>query len=198
MAECLNCKEKFIVSRKTGRIYYCSNDCKETKKKEKKRILRIKNKENYRKKNDLPLEDNFVTAVCPICKQDFTFNQTRQPNKKYCSDDCRKVNQHTLSKVNDNRFIIFQRDTFKCIYCGKTTKDYDIVLTVDHIIPQNKGGKHIASNLISSCLSCNSSKQDKQLSSESFSFVKGTIEERNKAQGIDPNFVIKFSFSTSH
>ena len=40
-----------------------------------------------------------------------------------------------------------------CWYCG-TTK----TLSVDHIIPQSKGGLHGGENLIYSCRSCNSSK----------------------------------------
>lgn len=40
-----------------------------------------------------------------------------------------------------------------CWYCGGTDK-----LSVDHIIPQIKGGSHGGENLIHSCRSCNSSK----------------------------------------
>ena len=40
-----------------------------------------------------------------------------------------------------------------CCYCGSQSN-----LTLDHLIPQFKGGKHSADNLVVACRSCNSSK----------------------------------------
>ncbi len=40
-----------------------------------------------------------------------------------------------------------------CCYCGSQS-----YLTLDHLIPQFKGGKHSADNLVVACRSCNSSK----------------------------------------
>ena len=45
----------------------------------------------------------------------------------------------------------------RCFYCGKL----DSNLTMDHFIALSKGGRHIPSNIRPACLSCNSSKQDK-------------------------------------
>jgi len=44
----------------------------------------------------------------------------------------------------------------KCYYCHKKTK-----LTVDHVIPLSKGGRHSKENVVPACQSCNSKKQDK-------------------------------------
>jgi hypothetical protein len=41
-----------------------------------------------------------------------------------------------------------------CCYCGSPAH-----LTLDHLIPQFKGGKHSADNLVVACRSCNSSKK---------------------------------------
>ena len=41
-----------------------------------------------------------------------------------------------------------------CCYCGSQAD-----LTLDHLIPQIKGGKHSADNLVVACRSCNSSKK---------------------------------------
>jgi 5-methylcytosine-specific restriction endonuclease McrA len=40
-----------------------------------------------------------------------------------------------------------------CAYCGSTTN-----VTIDHVIPLSRGGKHEADNLAPACLSCNCSK----------------------------------------
>ena len=45
-----------------------------------------------------------------------------------------------------------------CIYCGSKER-----LTIDHVLPLFNGGKHVESNLVVACLSCNSSKKDKPL-----------------------------------
>lgn len=45
-----------------------------------------------------------------------------------------------------------------CAYCGKEAK-----LTLDHIIPLSKGGKHSKDNVVPACAHCNSSKGNKTL-----------------------------------
>ena len=49
---------------------------------------------------------------------------------------------------------IFSRDEYTCQYCGRSGKE----LTLDHIIPRYRGGKHIWSNVVSACKSCNQRK----------------------------------------
>ena len=43
----------------------------------------------------------------------------------------------------------------ECAVCGSKTN-----LTIDHVVPLNRGGRHAIGNLQSLCGSCNSSKQD--------------------------------------
>lgn len=57
---------------------------------------------------------------------------------------------------NQTRFLILQRDRFTCRYCGR--KAPEVVLEVDHIKPQSKGGEDIATNLITACQQCNNGK----------------------------------------
>lgn len=45
-----------------------------------------------------------------------------------------------------------------CFYCGSPDR-----ITIDHIIPIDKGGRHSVGNLVSACKSCNSSKGAKFL-----------------------------------
>lgn len=60
------------------------------------------------------------------------------------------------------RFEVLKRDKFTCQYCGG--KAPEVLLQVDHIHPESKGGGHDVLNLITSCQPCNSGKSDKLLS----------------------------------
>tara|TARA_B110001454_G_C12709734_1_gene430209 strand:+ start:385 stop:894 length:510 start_codon:yes stop_codon:yes gene_type:complete len=46
---------------------------------------------------------------------------------------------------------IISRDNNTCQYCGKKSKS----MTIDHVIPKDKNGKDIWSNLVSACNKCN-------------------------------------------
>lgn len=54
-------------------------------------------------------------------------------------------------KVKLSRREVFQRDQYTCQYCGSRTKD----LTIDHVVPRHRGGKHCWDNLVSACRGCN-------------------------------------------
>ena len=58
--------------------------------------------------------------------------------------------------IADNRLKIFERDEFKCKYCGKQLTRFSA--TLDHIQPISKGGTNSIDNLITACLQCNSSR----------------------------------------
>lgn len=51
------------------------------------------------------------------------------------------------------RFKVFNRDGFKCRYCGKCAPD--VTLHVDHITPISRGGGNRMANLITACAECN-------------------------------------------
>lgn len=61
------------------------------------------------------------------------------------------------------RFEVFRRDNFACRYCGATAKD-GAFLEPDHVVPRARGGKDVATNLVTACDSCNSGKSDTPLS----------------------------------
>ena len=54
---------------------------------------------------------------------------------------------------------ILERNKHKCYWCGKKSKK----LTMDHVIPLSKGGRHVKENIVPACRSCNSKKADKIL-----------------------------------
>lgn len=63
------------------------------------------------------------------------------------------------------RFDVFQRDGFRCQYCGLSAKD-GALLHADHVIPESKGGPTTLENLITACVDCNLGKRAKDLSPE--------------------------------
>jgi 5-methylcytosine-specific restriction endonuclease McrA len=66
------------------------------------------------------------------------------------------------------RLAIYHRDHFDCVHCRlvfpPATGRGD--LTLDHIVPRSMGGTNEASNLVTSCWECNSSRQDTELRGE--------------------------------
>ncbi|TQL56536.1 HNH endonuclease [Rarobacter faecitabidus] len=55
-----------------------------------------------------------------------------------------------------NRLV--RRYDSKCAYCGETKP-----LTVDHVVPISRGGRHSIGNVLPACLPCNTSKRDRLL-----------------------------------
>lgn len=60
------------------------------------------------------------------------------------------------------RMDIFERDGFRCQYCGRTIQD-GIKLHVDHKVAVANGGTNDIDNLVTSCDECNCGKSDKEL-----------------------------------
>jgi 5-methylcytosine-specific restriction endonuclease McrA len=58
------------------------------------------------------------------------------------------------------RLSIYARDGFACVYCGCSADDSRCKLSLDHIVPRELGGTHEASNLVTSCIACNSARRD--------------------------------------
>ena len=54
------------------------------------------------------------------------------------------------------RYEILRRDNHTCRYCGGAAPD--VVLTVDHVIPQALGGSDDPDNLVAACKDCNAGK----------------------------------------
>jgi len=61
------------------------------------------------------------------------------------------------SVVKLTRREVFLRDKYTCQYCGIRSRD----LTVDHIMPKHRGGRHSWENLVTACKSCNHRKGGK-------------------------------------
>ncbi len=86
-------------------------------------------------------------------------NATTSPKKK-------TANGNGGSKWirRERRLAIYLRDRFTCIYCLRDLSNADPRdVTLDHLNCEHAAGHHHASNLITACRSCNSSRQDTPL-----------------------------------
>ncbi len=54
-------------------------------------------------------------------------------------------------KMRLSRREVFNRDKYTCQYCSRQTRE----LTLDHVLPRHKGGRHEWENLVSACKTCN-------------------------------------------
>lgn len=61
--------------------------------------------------------------------------------------------------VRLSRQNIFLRDGHTCQYCRQ--KFSEKKLTIDHVIPLSKGGRHEWTNVVTACSACNNKKGDK-------------------------------------
>jgi hypothetical protein len=58
--------------------------------------------------------------------------------------------------VGENRIKVYERDDYKCRYCGKQLTRF--TATLDHVKPVAEGGDNSFDNLVTACLDCNSRK----------------------------------------
>jgi 5-methylcytosine-specific restriction endonuclease McrA len=66
------------------------------------------------------------------------------------------------------RFEVFNRDRFTCQYCGRETRE----LTLDHVMPRSRGGKHSWENLVSACIPCNHRKGERVLAEAKLKLIR--------------------------
>lgn len=58
--------------------------------------------------------------------------------------------------VHENRIKVYERDGYKCRYCGKQLTRF--TCTLDHVTPVAAAGTNAFDNLVTACLTCNSKK----------------------------------------
>lgn len=61
------------------------------------------------------------------------------------------------------RLAIYQRDRWRCVWCGArvSTRKRGRKATLDHIHPRSAGGSNDSRNVVTSCASCNLSRNSK-------------------------------------
>ena len=135
-------------------------------------------------RTDLPdtqaLEQPTTSNECAFCGEAFSTNLTRA---RYCSEECRVAAQPAT------RFLILNRDGFRCAYCGKSAYGENAELHVDHIRPRGQGGEDVASNLITACQRCNIEKSTSILFNETQLLEE--VVRRNAEHDIQPTTKIR-------
>ncbi|WP_229752892.1 HNH endonuclease [Deinococcus aerophilus] len=65
----------------------------------------------------------------------------------------RYIRRPRVHPVPFNRRNVLRRDTFACQYCGSEGD-----LTLDHVMPRSRGGRHNWDNVVTACRGCNQRK----------------------------------------
>lgn len=117
----------------------------------------------------ISLEDVAETKAVFVSKGfiDDAWNLTNWDKRQFVSDSSyERVKRHRDKRAANGlpqqnyipasiRKEVHERDGHACIYCG-TTED----LTIDHDMPQSRGGTDEITNLLTACRACNAGKRD--------------------------------------
>jgi hypothetical protein len=131
------------------------------------------------------MKRNSQTGICKGCNKEFL---KKSVNNIFCTNECRDQyllleSIRTKEVPRNARNIIFERDGYKCAYCGRTPIEHNVVLHVDHILPYTENNTNVY-NLITSCKECNTGKGRALLPIDTYNRILKITIERNK--GISP------------
>jgi hypothetical protein len=87
-------------------------------------------------------------------------------------------------------FVIFSRDDFRCVYCGKSSVEDGVKLEADHVVARSAGGLDTAGNLVTSCRGCNRSKFDEELVAETRDRLLLLAATRNRSRRISDDMPV--------
>lgn len=151
---------------------FCNEDCFEQYKND------IKLKKSLTKtteKNNITITPKgeirrYAIKKCVVCGKEF---KTLVYNQKYCGKNCSDL-------THISRFKIFERDSFRCIYCGKSSIENKAELHLEHIFPRSKGGTNQIDNVVTSCAVCNLEKSAKILTKKNLERIVIEVSRRNR------------------
>lgn len=91
--------------------------------------------------------------LCVLCFIEMVENQVFGELPTINIETIRYV-EYKKEKISKKvRKTVYERDDYKCVYCGS-----DKNLTLDHVIPESKGGESTVENLVVACRKCNTKK----------------------------------------
>lgn len=117
-----------------------------------------------------------LSAYCKLChaeryrdKEKSRTNTARyratHPERWKAAHRIHQFNRRSLIKATDDGtvtddFLKMIYSTEKCYWCGKFTPKH--LRTLEHVVELSNGGSHSASNITMACVSCNSSRLNKE------------------------------------
>lgn len=169
LGKCYICEKYTQVSR-SGNRWYCKLDYPKPRK-----------HQVY-----IPKIREQVEIACAFCGKTFVRANSSQ---RFCSNEC-SVKSHKATGER-RRFVIFERDDFRCFYCGVRSYNNNVELHVDHVIPRNHGGESVAWNLVTACKPCNLSKSSTEI--RNTEDILQEISRRNDKANISGELRIKLN-----
>jgi len=152
---CLGCGETFLkrnseIARSKGR-HYCSHNC---------AISEPLFKVCKECGETLPISNFYKQGISKLTGRRYYLPRCKKceaPRKLIAQQKRRavKVGKEASFSVEDWKQVL-QVFGNKCSYCGKVLME----ACQDHFVPLSKGGHHIMGNVLPSCRSCNSSKNN--------------------------------------
>lgn len=142
--QCEGCSA--TISGRRADAQFCSRDCKN----------RAKSKV-YREQNRYPLAE--YLARNPGKRREY---KNRYRARKYGNDGYVEVTEQEWQRI-------VRQYRGCCAYCGIRPDE----LTVDHVVPVSKGGRHAPANLVPACRECNSTKNSRFLIAWKLEIRKG-------------------------
>lgn len=65
----------------------------------------------------------------------------------------------TRRRWRAKKMRVYERDNGRCFWCERRMETWDA--TIDHIVPQARGGGHAYDNIVLACRPCNEDRGDK-------------------------------------
>lgn len=99
--------------------------------------------------------------VCLLCQKEYFGLRGKGESEIICSCCRSKFKFKHVAPWLVLRYATFVRDSFTCVYCGRSPlQDRNVKLNCDHIHPRAKGGEDRLENLATACFECNNGKLD--------------------------------------
>lgn len=180
----IECTNTFDVYSNNSNKRYCSEEC--SKEQNKINYYGKVEKIEITKPIEVPVpvdSENSEWITCWVCHLNFKGKK----DDWCCSDDCRK------SAIRPRtHYAIFNRDGFRCGYCGLSALTNDgVELTLDHIRSWSRSRDDRACNIITSCRACNSEKGADLVHNEEEIYKEVAL--RNMKYGINPDTIVNVS-----
>ncbi len=127
-------------------------------------------KTRYKYKNDLEFRENesIRAAKNYIEDREYILSRSKQWSKENSEKKVDQSHRRRARLCGQIEFdlpknfikILKKNQNNSCAYC---LKDNDIKLTIEHMLPLSRGGKHCFENIVLACTNCNLSKHNKTL-----------------------------------